>query len=366
MQPRNSPHWAIVGGGMLGMTLAHRLAQRGLRVTLFEAADHLGGLADAWQLGDVTWDRHYHVTLLSDKHLRGLLGELDLEKEIRWTETRTGFFVDGQYHSMSSAWQFLRFPPLRLIDKFRLALTILYASRLKTSRRLDHIPVADWLRRWSGRRTLEKIWLPLLRAKLGESYQRTSAAFIWATIARMYAARRTGLKKEMFGYVTGGYARILGAMHDMLAAEGVEIQCGRAVQEVSVGDAPGATAGLLGSAESEIEQPHSDPGRNVRIRFANGEERRFDRVVLTTPTPVTARVCPGLSESERERLRSVEYLGVLCASLLLKRPLAGYYVTNITDAWGPVHGRDRNDGPGRSGPIRRPLARLSAQVSCRH
>ena len=42
--------WGIVGGGMLGMTLALRLAQRGCRVTLLEAADHLGGLADAWQL----------------------------------------------------------------------------------------------------------------------------------------------------------------------------------------------------------------------------------------------------------------------------------------------------------------------------
>ncbi len=52
------------------MTLAHRLAQQGKRVTLIEAASHLGGLASAWSLGDVVWDRHYHVTLLSDAHLR--------------------------------------------------------------------------------------------------------------------------------------------------------------------------------------------------------------------------------------------------------------------------------------------------------
>ena len=30
-------------------------------------------------------------------------------------------------------------------------------------------------------------------------------------------------------------------------------------------------------------------------------------------------------------MRSIEYAGILCASLLLKKPLAGYYVTNITD-----------------------------------
>ena len=305
-------HWAVVGGGILGMTLAHRLAQQGFQVTLAEAQDHLGGLADAWQLGDVTWDRHYHVALLSDRYLRGLLGELELEKEIRWTETRTGFYVDGRLHSMSSTWEFLRFRPLRWIDKLRLGLTILRASRVRNWRPLDEIPVADWLRRWSGRRTLEKIWLPLLRAKLGEGYQRTSAAFIWATIARMYAARRTGLKKEMFGYVPGGYARILDRMGRMLAAEGVEIRCRQAAEDVAPRD-----RGTVG------------------VRFVGGEEREFDRVVLTTPAPICARVCPRLSDDEKQRLGAVEYLGVRCASLLLKRALAGYYVTNITDSWVP-------------------------------
>ena len=47
-------HFGIVGGGLLGLTLALRLAQRGHRVTILEAADHLGGLADAWQIGDIT------------------------------------------------------------------------------------------------------------------------------------------------------------------------------------------------------------------------------------------------------------------------------------------------------------------------
>ena len=53
--PSQSSHFGIVGGGILGLTLALRLAQRHQRVTLLEAADHVGGLADAWTLGDVTW-----------------------------------------------------------------------------------------------------------------------------------------------------------------------------------------------------------------------------------------------------------------------------------------------------------------------
>lgn len=304
--------WAIVGGGFLGMTLAHRLAQQGGKVTLFEAADHLGGLASAWSLGDIVWDRHYHVTLLSDSYLRSLLAELGLEEEMEWVETRTGFYTDGNLYSMSNTLEFLRFPPLGLVDKLRLGATIFYASKIKDWRRLEQVTVADWLRRLSGNRTFEKIWLPLLRAKLGENYKKASAAFIWAIIARMYAARRTGLKKEMFGYVPGGYARTIGRFAEVLAEEGVRIELGHRVRSVE----------SVGAGE-------------VGIEFENGRRETFDRVVLTMASPVAARICKGLSLEEKNKLNAIQYQGIICASLLLKKPLAGYYVTNITEDWVP-------------------------------
>src|SRR3954469_4407214 len=176
------------------MTIALRLAQQGKNVTLIESAPNLGGLASAWRLGDVTWDRHYHVTLLSDSHLRGLLRELGVENEITWVQTKTGFFTDCCLYSMSNSLDFLRFPPLTLIDKFRLALNILYASRLKDWKSLENISATDWLLKWSGPHTFQKIWLPLLRSKLGDNSEKASAAFIWAIIARLYAARHAGMK----------------------------------------------------------------------------------------------------------------------------------------------------------------------------
>jgi protoporphyrinogen oxidase len=306
-QDDKQERWAVVGGGLLGMSVAHRLAQEGKSVTLFEGASHLGGLASAWQLGDVTWDRHYHVTLLSDTSLRALLSDLGLEQEMRWVETRTGFYTAGKLYSMSNTLEFLRFPPLRLIDKLRLGATIFYASRVKNWKALEDVLVADWLGRLSGRRTFEKIWLPLLRAKLGENYRRTNAAFIWATIARMYAARRTGLKKEMFGYVPGGYARVLERFTEALTEENVRIELGQAVRKACAVD-----------------------GR-VNVELDSGATETFDQLVLTIPAPVAARVCAGLPEKESERLKEVRYQGIICASLLLKKPLADFYVTNITD-----------------------------------
>jgi protoporphyrinogen oxidase len=290
------------------MTLAHRLAQHGHDVTLYERAQHLGGLASAWRLGNVAWDRHYHVTLLSDSYTRSMIAELDLEHEMRWVETKAGFYTDGQLHSMSSALEFLRFPPLGLISKARLAATILYASRVKKWQRLEDIPVADWLRRLSGKKTFDKIWLPLLRSKLGESYKKTSAAFIWATIARMYAARRTGLKKEMFGYVRGGYARVLESFHNRLVEEGVRVNLGAEVSRVS----------------------DRSTGEIV-VETAGGESSSFDQAVVTLAPPITAKLCPDLDEQEKSRLDGVQYQGIVCASVLLKKPLAGYYITNLTD-----------------------------------
>jgi len=150
--------------------------------------------------------------------------------------------------------------------------------------------------------------MPLLRAKLGENYKRTSAAFIWATIARMYAARRTGLKKEMFGYVPGGYACILEQYGKALIAAGVKIKLQHAVSKVEATDT------------------------GVRVAFANGEKEAFDQVALTVPAPLAANLCPGLTEEEKAKLKDIQYQGIVCASLLLKQPLADFYVTNITDS----------------------------------
>jgi protoporphyrinogen oxidase len=309
-QPRE--RWGIVGGGVLGMTLAHRLARAGRRVTLYEAADTLGGLASPWTIGDVVWDRHYHVTLMSDRYLRRLLAELRLDEEMEWVETRTGFYTGGRLLSMSNSIEFLRFPPLGLLDKLRLAANILYASRVRDWRRLEGVSAEDWLRRWSGGRTFEKIWLPLLRSKLGDSYRKTSAAFIWATIARMYEARRTGLKKEMFGYVPGGYARILARSAELLASEGVRIELDRPTRRVERCD-----------------------GGTVVVESTDGGRDELDHVVVTAPAPLAATLCPQLSEDEKTRLRGVHYQGVICASLLSREPLSPYYVTNITDAGMP-------------------------------
>ena len=174
----------IVGGGPMGLALAHRLCAKGHVVTIFEREKQLGGLATHHDYGPFFWDRFYHVILPSDTHLISFLKEIGLGDQIRWARTLTGFYVDQHFYSISNSWEFLRFPLVSLWGKFRLALTILRCSRIRSWQQLEKISVEDWLIKTCGRTTYEKMWKPLLLAKLGESYRRVSAVFIWTYITR--------------------------------------------------------------------------------------------------------------------------------------------------------------------------------------
>ena len=158
-----------------------------------------------------------------------------------------------------------------------------------------------------GSRAWERLWLPLLRAKLGDNAEVASAAFIWAIIARMYGARRTGMKRETFGYVEGGYAAILERFDEHLARLGVESIYGRRVTQVR-----SATAASTS-------------------RCPNGE-RDFDNVVLTIPCSRVAASVPQLTEQSAIVCVASGTRASSARLFCSEQPLADYYITNITDA----------------------------------
>lgn len=306
----------IVGGGILGLTLALRLADGGARVTVYERAPHLGGLASSVGFGDVSWDRFYHVILQSDTALLALLERLDLRQDVRWKATGTGLFDDGRLYPVSTVKDYVLLPVLGPLAKARIAITMLRAASIRSADDLERISARRWLLRSSGRRAFDRFWAPLLRAKLGDRYEEASAAFIWAIMQRLYAARRAGNKQDLFGYVPGGYRAIFERMEKELRAAGVDIRTDVEVLEVA------------GRADHSL-------GCVVRMRDSSVVH---ESVIVTAPSPVAATLVPELTETERVLHQGIPYLGVVCASLLLDRPLAGYYVTNITDASIPFTG----------------------------
>jgi protoporphyrinogen oxidase len=148
----------------------------------------------------------------------------------------------------------------------------------------------------------------LLRSKLGTASEKTSAAFIWATIKRYYGTRESGSKKEMMGCVRGGYFSILNKISEQLFSNGTQIFTDFAVKKIE----------------------SANHGK-INILLQTNSTLEFDRVIATIPNPVIKDLLPDISNGFASQLEAVRYLGVICVTLVLNKPLTPFYVTNLTD-----------------------------------
>jgi protoporphyrinogen oxidase len=305
----------IIGGGLMGLCLGYYLSQHGQTVEIFEASPRLGGLAGRITLQDGTQvDRFYHTILSSDRHLQQLCAELNLSDQLRFRETRMGFYHDGGIHSMNNVVEFLRFPPLGWFDRFRLGLTVLYAQAVRDWHHLEGISVEDWLVRWSGRRTYENIWRPLLKAKFDGSFADAPATYIWSRLVRTKSTRGGANQKEEAGYLIGGYAKLLLSLAKEIEAAGGHIHLCSPSYEIGIED-----------------------GRASGLRI-DGEDRPYSAVVATVPLPEFCRLIPNAGQEYRETLGQTQYLGIVAPLLVLDHPLTGYWTLNITDDRVPFTG----------------------------
>jgi protoporphyrinogen oxidase len=304
----------IIGGGLMGLALAQRLSGQGHAVTVFERDQQLGGLATYHNYNLFFWDRFYHCILPCDTHLIGFLKDIGLGDQLRWTRTLTGYYLDQRFYSMSSNQDFLRFPLINLWEKVRLALTVLYCSRINDWQRLEKVSVEDWLVRMCGHTTYEKFWQPLLLAKLGENYRRVSAVFIWSYIKRIFSARDASAQREHLGYVSGGYKAVFHRLEDLIRSAGGEIRTQVSVKHIG---------------------PH--PERGLWVEHEQHRDR-FDKVIFTSPVNVLQHVAASELVKVANGSDTVEYLGVVCMVLVTRKPLVPYYVVNIADPRIPFTG----------------------------
>lgn len=298
---------AIIGGGILGVTLAYKLSQRGLSVTLYERGDNLGGLAGYMLYDGVRMDRFYHTILSSDMSMQTLIEESGVKDRLHFTPTKQGFYDNGHLYPFNTPVDFLLFPPLNLFQRFRLGLQVIYAQFESDWRRMDTIPVEDWLIKVSGRGVYKKVWQPLLRAKFDTTAQNVPATYIWSRLRRMMGTRQGVTSKEMMCYLENGYYTLIEALAHKAEAQGAEFHVQAPIEEVVI-----------------------EGGRAVGVRVG-GQVQPFDLVISTLASPILAQLLPDAPADFRALLAKQEYLGVLCPLLILKRSLIPYYVLNITD-----------------------------------
>lgn len=292
----------------MGVSLGYLLTEQGVTVDIYEASSTLAGLAGPLVLNDgVAVDRFYHAILSSDTHLIDLCKGLGIAHRLQFQETKMGFYHANHIYPMNNAIEFLRFPPLGWVDRFRLGLTIMAAQFIRDWQKLEGISVEAWLLQWSGQNTFNNIWRPMLKAKFDGGFDNVPATWIWSRLVRMKSTREGANQKEEAGHLVGGYITLLSAMIEKIEAAGGNIYMNTPVQEVVI---EGARAtGLC------IKNQHV----------------AYDTVACTMQTPVFSRLIPQADVAYRRQISKQEYLGIICPLLVLDRPLTGYWTINITD-----------------------------------
>jgi len=303
---------AVVGGGIGGLVAAYWLAKAGARVTVYEASDQLGGLGTFFQYRNVSLERFYHCMLPSDRHLLGVLRELDLEDHIYWKETSFGFMRDGRLYGLNTPLELLRFSPLSFVDRIRVGLTGVWGS-ICSSDGLDNVTCVEWLSRLSGRRAFETFWKPMLQAKFGDRYHEVPALWFWTRFNR----EKGGGKRECKGYIRGGYRRIIDTLAQFIEAHGGTIKLQAPVEKLD----------LTADDRLVVKTAHDNP-------------QEFDRVVVTAPIGFLRKAMEGgqLTQVAEKIDSGIDMQGVVNAVFMLRRGFTKHYWVAAIDDEIPFQG----------------------------
>lgn len=310
MSEDQSASVAIVGGGLLGLTAAYRLAQAGVQVSVYESGETLGGLAGSVELDGIAIDRYYHVVLPTDERVISLADKLGLGDRFRFRRIGSGFYQAGQLGSLSTARELLRFPSVRPVDRVRLGAFGARCQIKGSYDDLETIPLEEWLRKTCGNRLWEDLWRPLLDSKFDGNFDDLPATYLWARMRRMSKTRDRS-SREVMGTINGGYQVLVDKLARAIRGLGGEVLTSTPVRRV-------VTAG---------ERP-------IGVALDSGF-RSHDYVVTTQLRPHLNQILP---ESLTRALGpdQCRYLGVVCLVARVRRPISPFYAINITDRRLPI------------------------------
>lgn len=296
----------IIGAGPTGLAAAYDLLKAGHQVTIYEAADHLGGLAGGFREPHWEWslEKYYHHWFQSDHSILSLIRELGWSNQVIFTRPYTVLYHEGRFYPADSLLTALRFflPRFALADVARFGAVGLYLKMTSRWQELEKVSASHWLRRWVGRRIYETVWEPMLVGKFGsENVDTVNMAWFWARIK----SRTTRL-----GTFVGGFQDFFDRFGRVIEGLGGKILLRTTVTGVTRGRGSGLQIETLDDVS------------------------RYDAVLCTSSPALAARLIPDLPADYTARLRSLKSLGALVLIVSLDRPLTSYYWHNLPKSAG--------------------------------
>lgn len=304
---------AVIGGGFSGLAAAYELAKQGVDVCIFEAADEIGGLAAAFEIGGEKIDRFYHHWFTNDAEVMGLIDELGLGHCVETNPTNTGMYYAKNFFRLSTPWDLLNFTPLRFFERIRLGLLALRARRVKNWEQLEGKTAHEWLKELGGENAYRVVWQPLLKGKFGPYAEEVSAVWFWNKLKLRGGSRGKG-GEERLAYFRGGFIALAEALARRIVALGGRIELGTSVQQIA------------------------RTGEGWTLDTSKGTFAS-DRVIATTALPLVADMIEGWAPADYlAALRRIQYIGNVCMILELDRPLSQTYWLNVNDPSFPFVG----------------------------
>ena len=308
----------IIGGGYAGLTAAYELQKHGYAVTVLEKYGTWGGQAATLPLLDTRIEYFYHHLFGSDTHVLGLMDELGIGDQLRWIESKVGWFSDGHIYDLVSPLDLIRFGPLSLVNRIKLGLMYLYLPRINDWRSLERITARDWILRYMGREIYDQFWGPLLRGKFGDMADQVSMTWLWGKIKVRGSSRQGASAKELLAYPEGSFEIITQALVDHLQAKGAVLRLNH--------EAIGLTT-------------DPDNARKVTGVVTKKGTFPFDVVIATVPGYTLLDIAPPtMDEAYASILRSVHYQAAVVLLLASKHSLSRIYWMNIADRTMPYVG----------------------------
>ncbi|MBQ1083159.1 protoporphyrinogen oxidase [Nocardiopsis sp. B62] len=323
-----APHVVVIGGGVSGLTAAHRLNGRGVTTTVVEAADVPGGKLRASPVAGVSVDAGAEAVLARRPEALDLFGELGLDDQVVhpgsggaaiYSRGRVRSLPKGQLMGVPGDLRALaRSGVLSPAGTLRAALDLVWP---RTPVRSD-VPVAAYVGARMGRQVVDRLVEPLLGGVYAGRADELSLDSTLPQIAPMarrdrslMSAVHTSLSGRgaaptrsgpVFASLRGGVASLV----DALASRQKDLRTGTRAH--SLERAPGGWRVRLEGADGTV-----------------GEERvDCDAVLLACPAPEAARLLADTEPGAAGELRRIEYASMALATFALPaaafpRPLTG-------------------------------------------
>jgi protoporphyrinogen oxidase len=297
---------AVLGAGPMGLAVAYQLAIDGHQPVLFEADDRVGGMTATFDFGGLEIERYYHFHCISDHAFLKVLDELGIVDQMRWTETKMGYWYEGHLQPWGNPVALLKFQGLSSIAKFRYGLHAFLSTKRDDWRSLDKVEASGWVQRWVGAEAWDVLWRRLFDYKFYDYAKGLSAAWIWSRIRRI-GRSRYNLFREKLGYLEGGSGTLLKAMKASIEAHGGQIRLKSPVEKVVITDGKIAGVQVAGQLES------------------------FDKVISTIPLPYVPKLMSDLPADILAKFRAVKNIAVVCVIAKLKQPVTENFWLNTND-----------------------------------